>query len=192
MLLANGGKTEIVFPVKSEVICAAVSPGVADLVYLTLIPKPVKFNVFSPSTGFVTDIVCDNPLESFVSVIVELDPLEKVYLESELNNYAEIIYEIIKNHTKYKFFKPLRFYWNFYNKAAAASIHIDMAENHFVSFIYNLNTNNGGTNINGEFFKSKAGEAIVFESNLLHSSITQTDSTARFNLNCIVELERHL
>jgi hypothetical protein len=148
---------------------------------------------FNDDLKLLDDMLNNNEISYGNSLVsYSTDPLEKVYLESELNNYAEIIYEIIKNHTKYKFFKPLRFYWNFYNKAAAASIHIDMAENHFVSFIYNLNTNNGGTNINGEFFKSKAGEAIVFESNLLHSSITQTDSTARFNLNCIVELERHL
>lgn len=119
-------------------------------------------------------------------------PLEKINIECELNNYAEIIFEIVKNHTKYKFLKPIRFYWNFYNKAAAAALHTDMTENYFVSFVYNLNTNNGGTNLNGEFFKSNAGEAIVFKSNLLHSSIPQTDSTARFNLNCIIELERNI
>jgi DNA gyrase/topoisomerase IV subunit B len=117
---------------------------------------------------------------------------QNTYTNSPLNNYAEIIYEIVKNHTKYKFLKPVRFYWNYYNQSSCAIPHTDSNKNYFVSFVYNLNTNNGGTNINGEFFKSVAGEAIVFKSNILHNSVAQSDVKGRFNLNCIVELERNI
>jgi len=140
------------------------------------------------------DDMLNNGEKSYGNSLIsyQTSPRKEIYLETELNNYAEIIYEIVKSNTKYKFLKPIRFYWNFYNKAASASLHSDMEENYFVSFIYNLNTNNGGTNINNEFFKSNAGEAVVFKSNFLHSSVAQTDSVARFNLNCIVELERNI
>jgi hypothetical protein len=115
---------------------------------------------------------------------------ENIFLETPLNNYAEIVYEIIKKTTQYKFLKPIRFYWNYYNSSSFSAQHTDHNKDYYVSFIYNLNNNNGGTIINNEFYKSNSGEAIVFKSNLLHNSVSQTDVKSRFNLNCIVELKR--
>jgi hypothetical protein len=120
------------------------------------------------------------------------DERDEVYIESPLNNYAEIIYEIIKQHTKYKFLKPTRFYWNYYNNSSFTLPHTDRDENYYVSFVYNLNTNNGGTNINGEFYKSNVGEAVLFPSHFTHNGVTQTDTKGRFNLNCVVELQRFI
>jgi len=117
-----------------------------------------------------------------------LDEKENIYIESPLNYYAEIVYSIIKQQTKYKFLKPIRFYWNYYNNSSFTLPHKDRSENFYVSFVYNLNTNNGGTNINGEFYKSNSGEAIVFPSNVMHNGVTQTDTKGRFNLNCVIEL----
>ena len=119
-----------------------------------------------------------------------MDEKENIYIESPLNYYAEIVYSIIKQQTKYKFLKPIRFYWNYYNNSSFTLPHKDRSENFYVSFVYNLNTNNGGTNINGEFYKSNSGEAIVFPSNAMHNGVTQTDTKGRFNLNCVIELDR--
>jgi hypothetical protein len=120
------------------------------------------------------------------------DEKENIYIDSPLNLYAEIIYSIVKSHTKYKFLKPTRFFWNYYNNSSSANPHIDNENNFYVSFVYNLNTNNGGTLIDKQFYTSNVGEAIVFPSNILHNSISQTDVKARFNLNCIVELQRNI
>jgi hypothetical protein len=124
--------------------------------------------------------------------LVTYNELNNFYLDSPLNCYAEIIYEIVKKHTKHKFLKPVRFYWNYYNMSSSAAPHTDMNENYYVSFVYNLNDNNGGTLINNEFYKSNAGEAVVFNSNIEHSSVQHTDVKSRFNLNCIVELQRNI
>jgi hypothetical protein len=115
--------------------------------------------------------------------------LENIFIDSPLNYYAEIVYAIIKQHTKYKFLKPIRFYWNYYNNSSFTLPHTDFLQDFYVSFVYNLNTNNGGTNINNEFYKSNSGEAIVFPSNIVHNGVTQTDTKGRFNLNCVVQLE---
>ncbi len=120
------------------------------------------------------------------------DEQRNINLDTPLNIYAEVIYEIIKKFSKYKFIKPIRFYWNYYNQSSCASLHNDSKEKNHVSFIYNLNDNNGGTLINNEFYKSNAGEAIVFKSDVFHSSVQHTDVKSRFNLNCIVEIERNI
>jgi hypothetical protein len=120
------------------------------------------------------------------------DEKENIYIHSPLNLYAEIIYEIVKQHTKYKFLKPIRFNWNYYNNSSQATSHTDNDEGYYVSFVYNLNTNNGGTNINDEFYKSNVGEAILFPSNFTHNSVAQTDTKGRFNLNCVIELQRSI
>jgi hypothetical protein len=117
---------------------------------------------------------------------------EKIFIDSPLNYYAEIIYAIVRQHTKYKFLRPTRFYWNYYNSSSHTLPHKDYHEDFYASFVYNLHTNNGGTNINNEFYKSNSGEAIVFPSNIVHNGVSQTDTKGRFNLNCVVELERKI
>ena len=114
--------------------------------------------------------------------------LQGIDLPSPLNIYADIVYTLIKNNTKYKFLRPERFYWNYYNNSSHCLMHKDKLDDHYVSFVYNLHTSNGGTEIEGTFYKSNCGEAIVFPSNFLHKAITPTDTKSRFSLNCIVNL----
>jgi len=118
------------------------------------------------------------------------DVSENINLDSPLNLYGEIIYSIIKKNTKYNFLRPNRFYWNYYNNSSHTLLHTDKDSDYFVSFLYNLHTNDGGTEINGNFYKSNCGEAIIFPSNFLHKAITSTNTKSRFSFNCIVELER--
>jgi hypothetical protein len=125
--------------------------------------------------------------EDFGFSLQTYDILQNVYVDSPLNIYADIVYNIIKNHTKYKFIKPCRYYWNYYNKSSVTDEHTDMDHNWYVSFVYNLHDNDGGTEIDGTFYKSNSGEAILFPSNLRHKGIPAKTSS-RFNLNCIIEL----
>ena len=50
--------------------------------------------------------------------IQTFDEIHNLYLDSPLNLYAEMIYFIIKDKSKYKFLKPVRFFWNYYNKSS--------------------------------------------------------------------------
>ena len=50
--------------------------------------------------------------------------------------------------------------------------------------LYNLNTNNGYTEmITGEKFYSNKNEAIFFDQSMRHRSVTQTDTDLRININ---------
>tara|TARA_R110000787_G_scaffold252966_1_gene358360 strand:- start:2082 stop:2606 length:525 start_codon:yes stop_codon:yes gene_type:complete len=116
------------------------------------------------------------------------DEKENLMLDTPLNIYAEIIYNIISTKTKYSFKNPSRFFWNYYNSSSHSAIHKDEQGNSCVSFVYNLHSNNGGTEIDGKFYPAKDGEALVFPSNLDHRGIASTNSTSRFNLNTIVNI----
>ena len=119
------------------------------------------------------------------------DEYSNINIDTPLNLYAEIIYLIIKKQTtKYKFLKPVRFYWNYYTSSSHTENHIDNDKEYMLSFVYNLHTNNGGTEINGVFYPSNESEAILFPSNIVHKGVTSTNTKGRFNFNCVIELKR--
>jgi len=126
--------------------------------------------------------------------IQTFDEIHNLYLDSPLNLYAEMIYFIIKDKSKYKFLKPVRFFWNYYNKSSTSNFHSDMPHKNYISFVYNLHNNSGGTEIintkgESEFFISNQSEAVVFPSYFSHRGHCSKNTTGRFNLNCIVEIE---
>lgn len=107
--------------------------------------------------------------------------------ESELNLYAEIILFSVLEKLKLEKIIPIRFWWNYYNRSSRGEFHKDYFEDNMYSFIYSLNTNDGGTYIENEsnFFKSNEGEVLFFKSNKKHMGIGPTDTCSRFNLNCV-------
>jgi hypothetical protein len=114
-----------------------------------------------------------------------------ICLSSALNLYAEIIYSIVKQKTKYKFIEPTRFYWNWYNTNSITDFHKDEEDNRSISFVYNLHTNDGGTMFkdNNLIVSSNEGQAVLFPSNLEHKGIAPKKYTSRFNLNCIATIQ---
>jgi len=61
--------------------------------------------------------------------------------------------------------------------------HTDWNYKHKV-LLYNLNDNNGYTEFeNNEKIISKANEAIIFDGNIKHRSVSQTDEDLRININ---------
>jgi len=80
----------------------------------------------------------------------------------------------------------LRVKGNFYNKTCEHVIHgyhTDYAYDHMVALL-NLNDNNGYTEFEtGEKIVSKENELIIFDGNIRHRSVTQTDTNSRLNIN---------
>lgn len=115
-----------------------------------------------------------------------------ICLNSALNLYAEIIYSIIKQKTKYKFIEPTRFYWNWYNPNSITDFHKDEENDGSISFVYNLHTNDGGTIFkdNNLIIPSNEGQAILFPSNLEHKGMVPKKYASRFNLNCIATIQK--
>lgn len=131
----------------------------------------------------------DRPGGDFGNSLQTFDEFENKFIDSPLNIFAEIIYMSVKARTKYKFLRPKRYFWNYYNIAANPETHKDRDEDFYVSFVYSLNTCDGGTEIQGKLYPSVSGEAILFPSNLVHRGTAPKNVRSRFNLNCIVELE---
>jgi hypothetical protein len=64
--------------------------------------------------------------------------------------------------------------------------HQDMVEKGYVSIVYNMHDNDGGTEFKDDkFIKSKEGQAILFESNLFHRGVAPKKTNHRFSLNIL-------
>ena len=140
----------------------------------------------------LVDYLTNSKGKDFGNYLQTFDEKNDTYIDTPLNFFAEIIYEIIKEHTKYKFLKPIRFIWNYYNNSSSTDFHKDREDSFYLSFVYSLNTNDGGTEIDGNIYPSISGQAILFPSNILHRGLPPINTKGRFNFNCVVELERIL
>jgi hypothetical protein len=145
----------------------------------------------TPDLNFLVNDFLGPPGLDYGNSLLSFNEKENVFLDSPLNIYAEIIYFMVKKLTKYKFLKPVKFNFNYYNNSSHSTLHQDKEEKNFVSIVYNFNDNNGGTEIDGKFYKSNSGEAIVFPSCILHKGVNHTNTKGRFNLNIVVELENN-
>jgi len=121
-------------------------------------------------------------------VLLTYNVTNNINLNTPLNIYAETIFHLIKEKSKYDITDPLRFYWNYYDSSSMGKLHQDMTTNGHYSIIYNLHTNDGGTEFfDGKktFIKSKAGQAIIFPSEINHRGVAPKKLNHRFNLNIV-------
>ena len=88
-----------------------------------------------------------------------------------LNNYADIVYFTLKEK---------------YNNSATTQEHKDES-NEFISAVYSLHTNDGGTEVKGKFYPSIEGQAIIFDSDVLHRGVPPKNDRHRFNLSIVVK-----
>jgi hypothetical protein len=102
-----------------------------------------------------------------------------------LNMFAHIVASIVCSKLKVEFKGLKRVNYNFYHPLSKGKLHIDSEHPNCVSILYNLNTNDGTTEIDNSQFVSKASEAIVFDSNKVHRGTGPTKGL-RYNLNIII------
>lgn len=100
------------------------------------------------------------------------------------NYFNDIIFPLL---TQIKFTKLLRAKANLYTQNSnhiKHNYHIDDKDHVHQVALYSLNTNNGYTEFeDGKIFKSIANSICIFNGNLKHRSITQTDKQTRININ---------
>jgi len=103
--------------------------------------------------------------------------------------FEPIIYYL---NEKIKVKELLRMKLNLYtnqNKKITHGSHIDFSDENKIPYkgtniaILNFITCNGGTKINEKIYTSNANEALIFNNELMHSGITQTDAPTRIVLN---------
>ena len=118
---------------------------------------------------------------------------ENSYLNNDcLYTYATVIMDIVNNNSPLKFRKLKRIYWNWYNQNSKTQFHTDFVEDNCYSVLYNLHSNDGGTefkvNDKIDFYKSVESEALLFPSKIYHRGIAPKKSLNRFALNISMEL----
>ena len=121
-------------------------------------------------------------------MLLSYNKVHNINLNTPLNIYAEIIFDILKDKSKYNFNEALRFYWNYYDSSSQGNLHQDMTITGHYSIIYNLHTNDGGTEFKDDkktFIKSKSGQAIIFPSEMTHRGVAPKKLNHRFNLNIV-------
>ena len=107
----------------------------------------------------------------------------KIIIDSPLNIYGNIIFDIIKDKLNIKNSILIRLYWNMYFPGAETEIHTDSPRLGIKSAVYNMHTTDGGIMINDVFYPDKMGQAKIFNSNIKHKGIGPKEDNVRFNLN---------
>lgn len=116
----------------------------------------------------------------------------KPILNTPLNIYAKIIVDTVLE--KLNIHEDLfikRFYWNMYFKNSnKMEDHVDSSspeDTAFLSIIYPLNTNDGGTFIDNKFYTDIMGQVKVFSSEILHRGVAPKNDNIRLNLNIVLK-----
>lgn len=108
-----------------------------------------------------------------------------LYWDNKINSdyYNTFVLPIM---SKIKHQNILRAKVNFYTKREKQykhGFHVDGSNPHVVA-LYSINTNNGYTEfVNGNKFRSIANSLILFNGNIKHRSVNQTDTKQRLNIN---------
>ena len=115
---------------------------------------------------------------------ITFDRRLNVNFDTKLNTFGDVIYFALKE--KFNVGELERLSFNYYDNGAETFPHRDMMTDEYMSAVYNLHTNDGGTEIGDKFFPSVEGQAIFFESHVLHRGIPPKKSRNRFNLNLVM------
>lgn len=119
-------------------------------------------------------------------------PGENFFPHDFLNTYATFIMDTVEQNCFLKFKKLRRIYWNWYSPGASMNMHQDDEADNTYSIIYNLHSNDGGTefnyNNNCHFYKSNESEALLFPSKIHHRGVAPNKNLNRFALNILIEI----
>jgi len=111
----------------------------------------------------------------------------KPLYDTPLNFFGKIITDIVTDKLGIKEEIDIhRFYWNMYLPGNHTEIHDDGHEENLLTIIYNIHTTDGGTEIDGNFYKDERGEAKVFKSRTPHKGVAPINDNIRFNLNIVL------
>ena len=172
------------------------------------IPKRVNNNVLNylgtKKWSFVNDrdedeknlistIVRDNSKKDAGQAIItynKLHPNPEVDQDNILNFFGDLIFSLIQENTKLKVKEVSRVYWNLYSKSSACLYHQDdKSVDKYMSAVYNLHTNDGGTMIEDKFIPAVESQAILFKSEIMHKDMPPKSDNLRLSLNIVMELE---
>ena len=101
-----------------------------------------------------------------------------------------IINRLSKEHRIIKIIRAKINLYPYQNEHMKSAYHIDQAAKHKV-LLLSINTNNGYTEFeNGSVFNAVENNAIIFDGAEGHRSVSQTDNSAKINININYEVYR--
>tara|TARA_R100000808_G_scaffold24772_1_gene58202 strand:+ start:3994 stop:4533 length:540 start_codon:yes stop_codon:yes gene_type:complete len=160
----------------------------------------INSGVLQPeNTGLINQLV---DLSFWKKAIDEkyLDPINQIdsgfFLNSmnldkglEINKFVPKIIKLVNMTVKGRINKVERIYWNWYHNNSKTMFHQDSYLENKYSVIYNLHSNDGGTEfkINDKIYFVKAVESqiLFFKSNIWHRGVAPTKQKNRYCLNIL-------
>ena len=150
---------------------------------------------FLPTNEFtkIQEIVFSKKFPYYYSTVLEDSKIKNGFMFAHMlyqgritSEYYDIISNSILSKLNLKRENLLRLKVNCYTKSSEHVkhyFHTDYRFNHKV-LLLNLNDNNGYTEFeNDHKVMSKANEAVIFDGNIKHRSVSQTDEDLRININ---------
>ncbi len=107
-----------------------------------------------------------------------------ININTSLNLFANLVYETTLEKLQISG-EIFRFYWNLCLPGDIFDLHTDVDKINHYSIIYNLQTTDGGTIINGHKYQDKESQVKLFQSNILHKGVSPINSQFRMNLNIV-------
>ena len=101
-----------------------------------------------------------------------------------MNLFANLIYETALQRLEISG-ELHRFFWNLYVPGDISQLHLDINQDNYYSIIYNLQTTDGGTVINGHKYADKESQIKIFKSNIPHKGLGPIKFNFRMNLNIV-------
>jgi len=135
------------------------------------------------------NIVSNPSLKDAGQAIISYKKYGDFVNNNTLNFFGDFIFSLIQERSNFKIKDVFRFYWNLYTPQSVCQYHTDKQDiGRYVSAVYNLHTNDGGTQIENQFIPSKEGQAVIFRSEKIHKGISSKTSNFRLSLNMILEI----
>ena len=119
--------------------------------------------------------------------------LEGTTKDNYLNFFGDLIFFHCKEKSqKYHFDQVSRYYWNLYSRSSKCLFHTDEHHvNRFISIVYNLHSNDGGTQFKTGTVLANESEAVIFPSHLLHKGLAPKKNKWRLSLNIVATLKEN-
>jgi len=135
------------------------------------------------------NIVSNPSLKDAGQAIISYKKYGDFVNNNTLNFFGDYIFSLIQERSNFKIKDVSRFYWNLYTPLSECKLHSDDSNvGKCISAIYNLHTNDGGTEVENQFVTSKESQAVLFRSEKIHKGISSKTSNFRLSLNIVMEI----
>jgi len=145
---------------------------------------------FELRPAFIEVIPPGNVADSGMSIITySRNSAKDATIDYFLNSMGDWIFYLCQERSSFKLKYLERIYWNLYGPTARPGWHVDSrAAGEYASILYNLHTNDGGTEFESGKVISKEGRAVIFPSDLKHRGLAPRKYKWRLSLNLVVKI----